>query len=140
MTKNVIFDSFALIAHFRNEEGAEYISSLLADLSIGDKEGFISLANVGEIYYMLHRKSGEANAEKALHKVRLFPIEIITADWESTYQAAKLKSKYRISYADAFAASLTIQKKGTLITGDPEFESLKKEKDFKVHFINRDTK
>jgi hypothetical protein len=33
------------------------------------------------------------------------------------------------------AATLTIQKKGTLITGDPEFNNLKKEKDFKVHFI-----
>jgi hypothetical protein len=40
-----------------------------------------------------------------------------------------------MSYADAYAAALTIQKKGTLITGDPEFKFLQKEKDFKVHFV-----
>ena len=137
MTKNVIFDSFALIAHFRKEEGSDQISELLSEIAIGEREGFISVINVGEIYYMLHRKAGKVNAEKSLSIIKTLPLTIITADFETTYQASQLKSNFRISFADAFAASLTIEKKGTLITGDPEFKSLRKEKDFKVHFINR---
>ena len=137
MTKNVIFDSFALIAHFRKEEGSDQISELLSEIAIGEREGFISVINVGEIYYMLHRKAGKVNAEKSLSIIKTLPLTIITADFETTYQASQLKSNFRISFADAFAASLTIEKKGTLITGDPEFKSLRKEKNFKVHFINR---
>lgn len=137
MTKNVIFDSYALIAHFRNEPGAEEISSLFAAIAQGNLEGFISQINIDEVYYMLHRKSSSTNAEKSLEKIKILPIEAVGVDWPLIYQAAKLKAGYKISYADAFAAALTIQKKGTLVTGDPEFRNLKKEKDFKVHFINR---
>ncbi len=34
--------------------------------------------------------------------------------------AAKLKAKYSISFADVFAAALTIKRKSTLMTGDDE--------------------
>lgn len=137
MTKNVVFDSYALIAHFRNENGSLFISDLLAEMIAGDKYGYISVINVGEIYYMLSKKTGIDNAEKSLQVINTFPIEIIDVDFLFTYKAAQLKAKYKISYADAFAAALTIEKKGTLVTGDPEFKSLTKEKDFKVHFIKR---
>lgn len=137
MTKNVVFDSYALIAHFRDEQGADLISNLLSEMVLEEKTGFISVINIGEVYYMLYKKAGLKNAEKALEVIKTFPIEVVPADYNFTYAAAQLKSRFKISYADAFAAALTIQKKGTLITGDPEFKSLSKEKDFKVHFINR---
>ena len=137
MTKNIIFDSFALIAHFRKESGSEQISNLLSEIAIGEKEGFISVINIGEIYYMLYRKAGEEIAEKSLRIIKTLPLKIVDADFTATYQASRLKSKFRISFADAFAASLTMEKRGTLVTGDPEFKNLQKVKDFKVHFINR---
>lgn len=137
MTKNVVFDSYALIAHFRNEQGADLISNLLSEIVLAEKTGFISVINVGEVFYMLYKKAGVKNAEKAMEIIKTFPIELVPADYDLTFAAAQLKSRFKISYADAFAAALTIQKKGTLITGDPEFRSLAKEKDFKVHFINR---
>ena len=40
-----------------------------------------------------------------------------------------------MSYADSFAAALTISKRGTLITGDKEFKHLIGETHFKVEFI-----
>jgi predicted nucleic acid-binding protein len=137
MTKNVVFDSYALIAHFRDEQGADLISNLLSEMVLEEKTGFISVINIGEVYYMLYKKAGLKNAEKALEVIKTFPIEVAPADYDFTCAAARLKSRFKVSYADAFAAALTIQKKGTLITGDPEFKSLSKEKDFKVHFINR---
>ena len=57
------------------------------------------------------------------------------ADMNLSLAAAKLKAKYKMSYADAFAATLTIAKKGTLITGDKEFKHLHGETNFKVEFI-----
>ena len=38
--------------------------------------------------------------------------------------AAELKAQYPISYADAFAAALAIERGATLVSGDPEFSAL----------------
>lgn len=134
-----IFDSFALIALFQKEKGYEEVINWLSKIS-PERPGFMSIINLGEVYYMTCRKQSVEKAELALRSSLQLQIEFIDADFNLAYRAAQLKSTYKLSYADAFAAALTILKKGTLITGDPEFESLKKEKDFKVHFINRDKK
>ena len=39
--------------------------------------------------------------------------------------AATIKSKYKLSYADAFAVSLAQKINGTILTGDPEIILLK---------------
>jgi len=44
-----------------------------------------------------------------------------------TLEAARLKAKYRIAYADCFTAALGKLKKAEVITGDPEFRKLSKE-------------
>ena len=87
-TKNIVFDSFALIAHFRKETGSEQISNLLSEISMGEKEGFISVINVGEIYYMLYRKAGEEIAEKSLSVIKTLPLKVVDVDFTSTYQAS----------------------------------------------------
>ncbi len=40
-----------------------------------------------------------------------------------------------MSYAEAFAAALTIEKKAVLITGDKEFDNLKSESNFTVEYV-----
>jgi uncharacterized protein len=133
--KHVIFDSYALIALFRKEKGFEFVRNLLIQISKGEISGSISVINVGEIYYMISRKSNSQNADQAIKAVLQFPISIINADFVHTLEAAKLKSRFKLSYADAFAAALTIAQKATLITGDTEFKNLRGEADFNVHFI-----
>jgi PIN domain nuclease of toxin-antitoxin system len=133
---SLVFDSFALIALFQKEKGYEEVIDWLSTIS-PENPGFMSMINLGEVYYMTCRKQSIEKAELALQSSLQLQLTFVDADFNLTYKAAKLKSRYKFSYADAFAAALTIEKKGTLITGDPEFESLLKEKDFKVHFINR---
>jgi len=50
-------------------------------------------------------------------------------------EAATLKAKFTISYADAFAAALTISKKATLVTVDKEFDKLIGVTSFKVKYL-----
>src|SRR5678809_363975 len=126
-----VLDSYALLAFFRNEEGSEKVEQLLNDAAADKHELYITSINAGEVYYMSSRKDGAAKAELAWKAMRQFPIHIIDADLEFTLAVAKLKAKYAISYADAFAAVLTIKRKATLITGDDEFEALHKEPGFK---------
>jgi predicted nucleic acid-binding protein len=134
--KKVVFDSYALIAFFRQETGYELVRDLLVKISNDESEGYISTVNIGEIYYMISRKSNTKNAEEAIHALLHFPIHIVEADLKLTLEAAKIKAKYSLSYADAFAAALTITKKATLITGDDEFEKLVGEVGFKVKYIS----
>jgi predicted nucleic acid-binding protein len=133
--KTVVFDSYALIAFFRQEAGYEAVRELLVKMANGETEGFITTVNVGEVYYMISRKSGAQNAATAQDALLKFPMVIVDSDLKLTLEAATLKAKYALSYADAFAAALTILKKATLITGDSEFDSLKSEAGFKVKYL-----
>jgi predicted nucleic acid-binding protein len=133
--KKIVFDSFALIAFFRKEEGYELVRDLLVKISNDESEGYITTVNIGEIYYMISRKSNKKNAEEAIHDLLHFPLHIVEADLKLTLEAAKLKANYSISYADAFAAALTITKKATLVTGDDEFNILETETNFKVKYL-----
>ncbi|MCY7410701.1 MAG: type II toxin-antitoxin system VapC family toxin [Chitinophagales bacterium] len=133
--KNVVFDSYALIAHFKKEKGHEIVSEILSAIAVGERFGFLSLINLGEVYYMVHGKHGKSSADQSLHVIHTMPIEIIAPNYEITIVAAKLKANHEMSYADAFAAALTISMKATLITGDKEFKSLEREPNFKMKFI-----
>ncbi|MCY7410408.1 MAG: type II toxin-antitoxin system VapC family toxin [Chitinophagales bacterium] len=134
MTKYV-FDSYALLAFFGNEKGASQVAKALTQISMGEAEGFLSVINLGEVYYMSVRKRGEAKARFALQHVQQFPIEIVTVTAEEALEAAAIKAHYKISYADAFALALSIKHKATLITGDPEFKVFKNK--IKIQFINK---
>jgi ribonuclease VapC len=130
-----VLDSYALLAFFRNEEGGEKVEQLLNEAAAGKHELYITCINAGEVYYMSSRKDGTTKADFVWKALQQFPIHIIEADLEFTLTAAKLKAKYTISYADAFAAALSIKRKATLITGDNEFNVLSGETGFKVKYL-----
>jgi predicted nucleic acid-binding protein len=133
--KKVVFDSYALIAFFRQEPGYEMVRDLLVKIANDESEGFITTVNIGEIYYMISRKSNQKNAEAAVEAVLQFPLHIVEADLKLTLEAAKIKARHSLSYADAFAAALTINRKAVLITGDDEFDALVGETNFKVKYL-----
>lgn len=131
----IVLDSFALLAYFRNEDGTEQVEQLLNEAALDKKQLFLTNVNAGEVYYIAYRKDGSEKAGLVWKAIQEFPIRLIEADMALTYKAANLKARYRLSSADAFAAALTIVKKATLITGDPEFNNLNGEKGFKVTFL-----
>ena len=132
---NFVLDSYAMLAFFRNEEGAEKVTQILHEAANEKNVLYMTCINAGEVFYMSYRKDGAAKADKAWKALKQFPIHIVEADMELTFAAANLKARYSISYADAFAAALTIHKKGVLITGDNEFEVLKSVSGFKVKYL-----
>ena len=133
--KKIVFDSYALIALFRQEPGYELVRDLLVKMANDESEGFITAINVGEVYYMISRKSNTKSADTAIAAIKQMPLHIIEPDLKMCLDAAAIKAKYSLSYADAFAAALTISKKAVLLTGDKEFESLIGETGFKMKYI-----
>jgi predicted nucleic acid-binding protein len=127
MSKTIVLDSYALLAFFQNEKGADKVRDILLEAEAKNRKVLLSLANWGEVYYIISRKLGKPSAEETLRNIDRMAIEIIPLDREMTYVAAQFKSKYSLSYADCFAAALASIKKAELVTGDKEFRLLEKE-------------
>ncbi len=134
---NYVLDSYALLAFFRNEKSADTISQMLTETAEGKHHLYMSYINVGEVFYMAYRKDGPAKAALVWKAMHQFPISLIEIDSIHTLKAAIIKAQYKLSFADAFAATLTITKKATLITGDAEFNVLLSEPGFKLKNIHQ---
>jgi ribonuclease VapC len=130
-----VLDTFALVAFFRDEKGADEIEKVLIDTLQGKHELYLCSYNAGEIYYALWRKDGKAFADACRKKLIQFQITIIEADLQLTFEAATLKATHKLSYADAHAAALALHLNATILTGDKEFNNLKDIKGFKVKQI-----
>lgn len=132
---NYVLDSFALLAFFRDEAGADIVEQLLNAAAEDKHELYITAVNAGEVFYMTHRKDGATKAALVWEAMKKLPLHFIEIDLAFSLEAAKIKASHKLSFANAFAAALTIQKKGTLVTGDDEFETLKGQAGFKVKYI-----
>jgi ribonuclease VapC len=132
--KRYVFDSYAMIAYFEDEPGADRVAQILRQLIQGKAKGYMSVVNWGEVYYNVMREDGIAKAEKVILQLDKFPLEIVEVNRNLAYEAARLKGKYRIAYADCFAVSLSLKLNAFLVTGDPEFRKLKEH--ISIQWIN----
>ncbi|HEX6846840.1 MAG TPA: type II toxin-antitoxin system VapC family toxin [Chitinophagaceae bacterium] len=130
-----VLDSDALLAFFRDETGADEVEKFLNEAAADKHELYVTVVNAGEVYYMSSRKDGNAKANQVWDAMKKFPLHFVEADMGLSLAAAKIKANHKLSFADAFAAALTIQKKATLVTGDTEFDNLKGEPNFKVKYF-----
>jgi ribonuclease VapC len=122
--KAYVLDSWAVIAYLEDEPSGEQIEDLIATAHEEHIPIYMSVINVGEVWYTFAREISEAEADASVKTLRDLRIQFQDADWEITQEAARIKSKNKLSYADAFAAALAKTKKADLITGDNEFKPL----------------
>ncbi|MBU2610804.1 MAG: type II toxin-antitoxin system VapC family toxin [Chloroflexi bacterium] len=127
MTVTKILDSFALIAFFEDEPGADFVRVLLLEAESKNIKLAMTVVNLGEVWYSIARTVSPEQADAIVQEVRGMSIEIIDADWKLTHQAAIYKARGGISYADCYAAALAKLSQAEVITGDPEFQKLKDE-------------
>ena len=126
MTVKYLFDAWAIMAYFQNEEpAAEQVSQWLEAASQKKAEAYISIINVGEVYYRVGKVLGALGAEGILNDLVSLPIQFIPAENELVLSAARWKMRHSISYADAFAAATAEKINAVLVTGDPELIALK---------------
>ena len=114
-----VLDSFALLAWLNAEPSAAKVRNILQSRTTA-----ISAINVGEVAYILRKRFDASKVDLFLQRLPSFPFEIVTPALEDILEAAALKAKYPISYADAFAAQLALKRKQPLVTGDPEFRAV----------------
>ena len=122
--RSYVLDSFAMIAYFEDDPGADKVAQILTKIQEGGARGYMSVINWGEIYYNTMRENGKEDAETVIEQLGKYAIELVDADKTLTILAARFKAKYPIAYADCFAAALAFQRKAVVVTGDPEFQKL----------------
>jgi ribonuclease VapC len=93
---------------------------MLTEAGQGEIRLVISAINVGEVYYFLRKQDSEALAESWRESSRTLPVTIDVPGMDDIWHAAALKGRFRIAYADAFAAALAQKHDCPLVTGDPE--------------------
>ena len=122
--RGYVLDSFALLAYFEDELGAETVENLLRQAQKQTITLYLSLINLGEVYYITQRERGQDKAIETLALIDQLSIQQQPVDRALVLTAASLKANHAISYADAFAVGLAQQLRLPAVTGDPEFHKV----------------
>ena len=127
MKKKRLLDSFALLAYLNKEDGFEKVRRVLADAQKSSLAVLMNELNVGETYYIIHRKRGYEQAEYFLGPVlKGLPISVISIDFDAVISAAKIKAQHSLSFAGCFAVATAQRENAVILTGDPEFKNVNK--------------
>lgn len=105
-----------MIAYLNDEAGAAIVEGMLNDRG---RECFAHSINLCEVYYDALRAADEPTADQAIQDLMNAGViergEMDPALWR---EAGKIKSRGRISIADAFCAALTQRLGGEAVTSD----------------------
>jgi predicted nucleic acid-binding protein len=122
-----VLDSYALMAFFEDEPGADLVRGLLQKAADNGTSLLMSVVNLGEVWYSIARTTSPETADQYINEIKGLGVDIVNVDWALTRQAAAFKADGNMSYADCFAAALAKSRKADLVTGDKEFKSLESE-------------
>ena len=120
-TGPLVFDASPILVLYRKQNGWERVLDILGEATDNGFTHYISLVNLGEVYYMLLRDHGSEAALDGLERSRTFPIQVIRPTYDQMLQAGIFKAQGGISYADCYAAALAVERSVPILTGDPEF-------------------
>jgi PIN domain nuclease of toxin-antitoxin system len=122
-SERVVLDSYAVLALLEGETKAEAVEDVLHQRS-----AWMTLVNLGEVTYILERERGRAAADHVFANLlaeagrgEYGPISWLPVNERLVREAASLKSRGGISYADCFAAAAAYLLDCPVLTGDPEF-------------------
>ena len=132
----LVLDTWSVIAYFEDEPSGEQVADLIADAQDSGASLAMSVVNAGELWYLMARRSSEADANGAIAELRQLGIHLTEVDWDLARAAASFKSKRRMSFADCFAAALAQRSKAKLVTGDSEFKQV--EGDITIVWLKND--
>jgi predicted nucleic acid-binding protein len=115
-----ILDTSAIFTLIEDEAGAERVDALLRSQEI-----FLPWIVLLEATYITRQELGEAEAEHRLaHLKRLTATILWEADEPTLLTAARLKSTFQLSLADAIIAAFAMRLDAILVHKDPEYDVL----------------
>jgi predicted nucleic acid-binding protein len=122
-----VLDASALYRYLTSGDGADTVKDVFKQALATDTPVMMSVVNWGEVFYTLVKHIGLNKTEKLLSELLdKIPLQLIPVDRADAVSAARLKARYNLPYADAFAAALA-GSQHVLVTADVEhFERIPK--------------
>jgi len=121
-----VFDTEVLLRFYLEEPGSEKVLELFNAVMEKKADGYISVVNLTELYYILYRKDPKIAEEKTRNLISFGLVPYGCSPGELWKLAAQFKAQKGIPLADAFAAATAKHLKAALVTGgDRHFEGFK---------------
>jgi predicted nucleic acid-binding protein len=134
-----VFDACALIAVFSGEIGAENIKNIINSNFYDNRIKIIMhKANLLEVYYDILKRYNKTIADKIIKAfVDNSNVKIISEISDEIFiEAGRLKSNYKISFADTFALATALVYNGKLVTSDHhEFDLIEKYENIQFYWF-----
>jgi predicted nucleic acid-binding protein len=123
---NYVFDASALLVWFGYQptSAATKVEGLLRSASDGNARLLMSRINWGEVYNVIWRTRGQAEAGNVLRRLDALPVEVSDADADATKAAVGLVRNFGLHYSDSFACALALKHTATLVTADDHFKNV----------------
>jgi predicted nucleic acid-binding protein len=127
MSNLLLLDACALIAYFKKEEGFDLLAGLFAKAEENSEPLIMHILTLLEVYYGFYKDNGKESAELVLQKTLTLPITIVeTFSYPEFREAGRLKSSYKISFADSIVLGIASANNYQLLTADHhEFDTIK---------------
>jgi predicted nucleic acid-binding protein len=109
-----VLDSWAVTALFNAEPAGVRVREMLKR-----DDCWISSINFGEAYYVSLRERGEKRTSHLIDELRQV-VRLDHPDWPLVRDAAEIKARGGLSYADAFCVATARRHDAPLYTGDDE--------------------
>lgn len=122
--KGYALDASAVVDYVQGGAGSAKIELLLADAFRQHLLLYISVLNLGEVFYLAWHRTGEESARQTVAKLSRLPVQIIPVDLSQSLRAGQLKALHNIPYVDCIAAAVAMERNATLVTSDRHFEKL----------------
>lgn len=121
----LVLDSWILLAWLKGQEpGAAFMADLWERAFRREVKLAANIVNVGEVFYLTAKAKDLHTADRVLENLRARPLEILSVPDSLVWEAARLKARFPVSYAGAFAAATAGVSGCPLVTGDPEMRPL----------------
>ena len=121
----LVLDSWILLAWLKKQEpGAAFMADLWEKAFRGEVRLMANIVNLGEVFYLTAKASNLETADNVLENLRARPLEILSVPDALAWEAARVKARFPVSYADAFAAATAARSDCPLVTGDPEMRRI----------------
>jgi uncharacterized protein len=113
-----------MLAFLNKESGFEKVRSLLREALRSNEPLLMNEINIGEVYYITAKDRSPELAEDFLNRLETLAVQTVANSFAHVLEAARLKARFPIAYADAFAAATAIRMNAVIVTGDPEFRRI----------------
>ena len=137
MSNVFVLDACALLAIINNEHGADRVEDVLREAINGHSEVYMNKINIYEVYYGIYRVEGQTKADAIYDLIQKQPINIIDILGDDVFrEAAKLKSKYKMSLADSIALGEAVVRNATILSSDHhEFDVVERQESINFDWI-----